>query len=235
MRGSSLQRSAFLSAALVFALAASAAAALGWATRPASVEQGRVSVRIVDVRPLQTSDPLLRDLITHTFAVRVAISAWKLLPYQPGATARDNRPGAGHWRLYLDGASLGDNFGPSQVTYTPYLSPGTHWIAVELSKADGSRLSPAIWSEPVILYVPRVLRCWQTGWHGAPETGTPRFTCERHARSSAARTSLGVFEGSSSSPAPARSLLQRAPRRSNPAWSSTAVPAEDPRTPGERR
>jgi hypothetical protein len=98
----------------------------------------------------------------------VATSAWKLLPYQPGATARDNRPGAGRWCLYLDGASLGDNFGSSRVTYTPYLSPGTHWIEVELSKADGSSLSPAIWSESVILHVPRVLRRWQTGWHGTP-------------------------------------------------------------------
>jgi hypothetical protein len=41
-RGSSLQRSAFLSATFTFALAASAAAALGWA-RPASVEFNRGS------------------------------------------------------------------------------------------------------------------------------------------------------------------------------------------------
>jgi hypothetical protein len=61
--------------------------------------------------------PGLRDLITHTFAVRVATSAWKLA-YQPGATARDSRPGAGRWCLYLDGASLGDNFGSSRITYT---------------------------------------------------------------------------------------------------------------------
>jgi hypothetical protein len=165
--------------AITVTLAASAAAASGWARTPASVEARRVSVRIVDVRPLQTSDATLRNVITHTFAVRVAIRGWKLLPYKPGATAGDNRAGAGHWRLYVDGFSLGDNFGGAQVTYTCYLSPGVHWIAAELSNADGSSLSPPVWSEPVVLHVPRVLRCWQTGWHGSAARGTPTFTCKR--------------------------------------------------------
>jgi hypothetical protein len=163
---------------IIVALAASAAAASGWARTPASVEARRVSIRIVDVRPLQTSDATLRNVISHTFAVRVAIRGWKLLPYKAGATAGDNRGGAGHWRLYVDGFSLGENFGRAQVTYTRYLSPGVHWIAAELSYADGSSLSPPIWSEPVILHVPRVVRCWQSGWRGSPERGTPSFTCK---------------------------------------------------------
>jgi hypothetical protein len=181
MRGPKLRRSALLSVTLAFALAASAAAAVGWERTPIHVERPARSIRIVDVRPLRIADPDLRDLITHTFAVRVATSDWELLPYQPGATASDNRPGAGHWRLYLDGASLGDNFGASPVTYTPYLSPGTHWIAAELSNADDTSLDPPLWSEPVILHVPRVIRCWQTGWRASSETGTPTFTCKRRA------------------------------------------------------
>ena len=133
------------------------------------------SIRIDDVRPLQTSDEALRDLITHTFAVHVRISGWTLLPYQPGASARDNRAGAGHWRLYLDGRPLADNLGSSRRTYV-YVSPGTHWIAAEISNADSTSLRPSIWSEPLILHVPRVVRCWQTGWRGSPATGTPTFT-----------------------------------------------------------
>jgi hypothetical protein len=176
--GEGQKRRVALSAAMVPTLAALAAAAVGWARTPASVEPRPTSIRIVDVRPLQTSNANLRDVITHTFAVRVAIRGWTLLPYRPGATASDNRAGAGHWRLYLDGGSLGDNFGGAQVTYTSYLSPGVHWIAAELSNADGSSLSSAVWSEPVLLHVPRVVRCWQSGWHGAPETGTPRFICK---------------------------------------------------------
>jgi hypothetical protein len=170
----------YVSAALVVALAASAAAAVGWARLAMHVERPR-SIKIIDVRPLRTSDPSLRDLITHTFAVRVAIRSWKLLPYRPGATVSDNHPRAGHWRLYLDGSSLGDNLGDAQVTYTRYLSPGTHWIAAELSNADSTSLHPPVWSEPVVLHVPRVIRCWQTGWRGSPETGTPAFTCNRGA------------------------------------------------------
>jgi hypothetical protein len=161
---------------LAVALAASAAAAVGWTRTPSASQPVAPSVRIIDVRPLQSPEPALRDLITHTFAVRVAIRGWTLLPYQPGVTARDNRLGAGHWRLYLDGWPLGDNFGAAHTTYA-YLPPGTHWLAAELSNADSTSLHPAVWSEPVILHVPRHIRCWQTGWRGIPETGTPTFTC----------------------------------------------------------
>ena len=130
------------------------------------------------MRPMQTADPDLRDLITHTFVVRVAISGWQLLPYRPGATADDNRARAGHWRLYLDGSSLGDKPGKEKRAYTPYLRPGTHWIAAELSNADHTSLNPPIWSEPVVLHVPAVIRCWQTGWRRSSRTGTPTFTCK---------------------------------------------------------
>jgi hypothetical protein len=160
-----------------FALAASAAAAVGWARTPAQIGQSAPSIRIVDVRPLQTTNPNLRDIITHTFAVRVAISGWRLLPYQPGATAEDNRSGAGHWRLYLDGFALGDNLGNQKRSYTPYLSRGTHWIAAELSNADSTSLETPIWSEPVALHIPAVIRCWQTGWRGSSRTGAPTLTC----------------------------------------------------------
>jgi hypothetical protein len=159
---------------LVVAFVASAAAAIGW-TRSA-FHPVAPSIQIVDVRPLHSPDPSLRDLITHTFAVRVAIRGWTLRPYQPGVTARDNRPAAGHWRLYLDGSPLGDNLGAGQTTYA-YLPPGTHWLAAELSNADSSSLHTAVWSEPVIVHVPRRIRCWQAGWKGTPETGTPIFTC----------------------------------------------------------
>jgi hypothetical protein len=165
---------------IVFAVAAATFAALGWTRTAEPVQRPAPSIRIVDVRPLHTSDAGLRDFVTHTFELHVAITGWRLLPYRPGATASDNRPGAGHWRLYLDGYSLGDNFGSSAVSYIGYLTPGTHWLAAELSNADSSSLQPAAWSEPIVLHVPRVLRCWQDGWRGSPELGTPRFRCNPH-------------------------------------------------------
>jgi hypothetical protein len=168
------QRTRTVHGALACALVASGAAVAGWARTP--VDRPAPSIRIVDVRPLRSPDPSLRGLITHTFAVRVAIDGFELLPYQPGVSARDNRRRAGHWRLYLDGHPLADNLGTEQHTYT-YLPVGEHWLAAELSNADSTSLHPAVWSEPVILHVPRVIRCWQTGWSGTPETGTPTFTC----------------------------------------------------------
>jgi hypothetical protein len=162
--------------ALTVAAAASAAAAAGWVRAPHAPPHSWV--QIVDVRPLETSDPDLRDRITHTFAVRIATAAWTLLPYKPGVTAEDNRHGAGHWRLYLDGHALADNLGSELVSYV-YLAPGLHWIAAELSNADSTSLQPSVWSEPVLLHVPKVIRCWQTGWRGSSETGIPRFRCRR--------------------------------------------------------
>ena len=144
------------SAALAFALVAFVAlvaAAAGWTKALIRSERQAPSIRIVDVRPLKTSDVALRDLVTHTFAVRVSVTGWKLLPYLPGAHPSDNRSDAGHWRLYLDGLPLGDNH--DNVSYTTYLSPGAHWIAAELSNLDHTSLRPTIWSEPVILNVPK--------------------------------------------------------------------------------
>lgn len=159
---------------VVVALGASAAALAGWVRAPG--ERPAPSLRIVEIRPLTTSDAGLRDLITHTFAVRVTITGWRLLPYQPAVTSDDNDRGAGHWRLYLDGHQLADNLGSSPVSYV-YLPSGIHWLAAELSNADSTSLRPSVWSEPVIVHVPRVVRCWQTGWHGSPERGTPTFSC----------------------------------------------------------
>lgn len=161
---------------LALLLGSAAAAAAGFA-RP-STRRAAPSLRITDVRPLFTSDVALRSLITHTFAVRVAIAGWRLLPYEPGVTAADNRAGAGHWRLYLDGHALADNLGSSPVTYV-YLTAGLHWLAAELSNADATSLEPPVWSEPVVLHVPRVIRCWQTGWHASAGHGVPRFRCLR--------------------------------------------------------
>ena len=161
--------------ALVLAALAAASAAVGWTRSPAP-SRPQPSVSIVDVQPLSTDDAALRDVITHTFAVRVRIRGWKLLPYVPGARG----PGphsAGHWRLFLDGRSLGTNYGAERVTYTGYLPPGTHWIAAELTDAAGASVEPPVWSEPVLLHVPRIVRCRQSGWRGSPETGTPTFRC----------------------------------------------------------
>jgi hypothetical protein len=142
---------------LLLALTASAAAALGWGRAPRTVVRTAPSVRIDEIRPLRTSDEGVRDLITHTFAVRVRIAGWALLPFRPGTTAADNRRGAGHWRLYLDGQALGDNLGAGRRTYV-YMSPGAHWLAAELSNADSTSLRPAVWSEPVTVHVPRYPR-----------------------------------------------------------------------------
>jgi hypothetical protein len=135
------------------AFGATIAAVTGWTRDPASRAEKRW-ITIRDVRPLHTDDPNLRNLITHTYAVRVSIAGWGLLPYRPGASADSNRPDAGHWRLYLNGHSLGDEYGDTRVSYTTYLPPGTHWIAAELSNADGTSLRPSVWSEPVLLHVP---------------------------------------------------------------------------------
>jgi hypothetical protein len=180
------RRRIWTSVAVLVALSASTAAALGWARAPRKLVRAAPSIRIVDLRPLQTSNASLRDIITHTVAIQVATRNWRLLPYRPGATARDNGRYAGHWRLYLDGHSLGDNFGAARVSYAT-LPPGTHWLAAELSNADSTSLRPAVWSEPVILHVPRVVRCWQTGWRGSPETGSPRFACNRNSSPAAIR------------------------------------------------
>jgi hypothetical protein len=138
-----------------FAVAATTiAAVVGWTREPDVRRVRPPSIAIRDVRPLQTDDANLRNLITHTFAVSVSIDGWRLLPYRPGAGSAANVTGAGHWRLYLDGYPLGDNYGDEQVTYTPYLPPGTHWIAAELSNADSTSLRTPVWSEPVLLHVP---------------------------------------------------------------------------------
>jgi hypothetical protein len=145
---------------MVLFVAASSAALATWLDAPPS-DAPAPSVRIVDIRPLRSTNAELRDLVSHTFAVRVRIDEWTLLPSKPDATARDNRRGEGHWRLYLDGRPLGNSSGDALVSYV-YLSPGQHWIAAELSQADSTSLDPPVWSEPLILHVPRVISCWQS-------------------------------------------------------------------------
>ena len=104
------------------------------------------TIRIVDVRPLATSDPNLEQLIAHHFAVRV-------------------ETGAARWRLFLDGNPIEES--ASKVIDTPYLVPGTHWIAAQLRHGN-------VWSEPVVLHVPKTVRCWQTGARPGAITCRPR-------------------------------------------------------------
>jgi hypothetical protein len=141
-------------ATIALLAAAFAAAAIGWSRGrpPLPPTPAAQSIRIVDVQPLRTSDPNLRDLLAHHLAVRV-------------------RKTAARWSLYVDGQPFDESTAP--VLHTPYLTPGTHWIAARLQRGGG------VWSEPVVLHVPRVMRCWQTGWDGGAETGTPRFRCRR--------------------------------------------------------
>lgn len=165
-----MRQALLLNGAALSALGAVAAA--GW-TRETS--RPRTAIAITDVRPLRVSEPSLHRTASHYFAVRVAVDGWTLLPYEPGTVAAP-RDG-GHWRLYLDGHRLGESYGTAGLAYTPYLTPGTHWIAAELTNIDSTSLTPPVWSEPVVLHVPRRIRCWQTGWHGTPDTGTPRYNC----------------------------------------------------------
>ena len=136
----------------VAALVALVFAVVGWTRDPAAAKSPVRAVRIVDVRPLHTSDRALSDMFSHELAVRVSLSGWRLYPYRPGATSRDNRREGGHWRIYVDGQPLAHVY--TRTTYTPYLAPGTHWLVAELRNVDQSSLRPSVWSEPVVLYVP---------------------------------------------------------------------------------
>jgi hypothetical protein len=157
-------------------VAASSAAVVSWID--ARKEGPAPSIHIVGVRPLQSTNSDVRDLISHTFAVRVRVDDWTLLPHEPDVTAHDNRNGQGHWRLYLDGRPLGNITGDTLVSYV-YLIPGEHWIAAELKRADSTSLDPPVWSEPVILHVPRVISCWQAATRGAVVSGRSKNSC-RH-------------------------------------------------------
>jgi hypothetical protein len=121
-----------------------AAAAAGWTRAP---EATPPSIRIVDVHPLAQ-----RDFLSHYVEVRVATHSWPLLAPRPDRSGLDPRPRLRHWRLYVDGYPVADVTTTEAVT--PYLPPGTHWIAVELRRPDHARLSPPVWSEPVILHMP---------------------------------------------------------------------------------
>jgi hypothetical protein len=175
-----------LAVSIAAAVLASALAAVGWTRAPSEVRRPTPGIRIVDVHPLHSPEPSLDGLITHTFAVRVALRGWTLLPYEPGVSARDNGSGAGHWRLYLDGRRLADNLGGQTTTYVR-IDPGTHWLTADLSNADSTSLTNPLFAEPVILHVPRHMQCWQTGWRGGPERGMPIFTCHRGSRGRPAR------------------------------------------------
>jgi hypothetical protein len=151
----------------VLLVAASSAAAVSWVRAPHKSVPAP-SVQIVDVRALRSTNPDLRDLISHTFAIRVQVDTWTL------DRARQSHGSAG-WRLYLDGRPLGDIPGDTVVSYV-YLIPGEHWIAAELRRAATS-LDPPVWSQPVILHVPRVISCRQATGRASTESGTPNQTC----------------------------------------------------------
>lgn len=152
-----------------------AAAATGWTRSLTATDRPPPAIRIVDVRPLQTSDAALRELFSHELAVRVAVTDWNLYPDPPAAAAGVSRRDGGHWHLYVDGESLGDIH--TAVAYTPYLVAGTHWIAAELRHVDHTALRPPVWSEPVIVYVPKRIRCRQTGPSGPLSSTSPELSC----------------------------------------------------------
>ncbi len=143
-----MERSHF-ALALLFVLAAALAAG-GWARAPGGA---RPTIAIADVRPL-----VLPAGPTHYFAVRVRTRGWRLERSSPEVSGLDAAPHLRHWRLYLDGHPIADTF--TDVFDTPYLEPGTHWIAAELRGPDHERLQPDVWSEPVVLQVPKTIRCW---------------------------------------------------------------------------
>jgi hypothetical protein len=107
---------------IVLLAGALAAAVVGW-TRTSSSP----SIRIVDVRPLATTDPNLRDLLAHHLAVRVQKTHAR-------------------WSLYVDGHPIEES--TAKVIDTPYLTPGPHWLAARLQRKG-------VWSEPVTLHMPR--------------------------------------------------------------------------------
>jgi hypothetical protein len=151
---------------------------------PSPLGPGRVSVRIVDVRPLQTSDPGLRDLITHTFGVRdqpleaAPLSAGRNRARQP-SRRRPLTP-LPRWRLAR-----------RQIrAVTRHL----HTLLQSRHALDRGRAEQRRWQQPLSRNLvgaghppcPARAPLWQTGWHGTAETGTPRFTCKRHAPPTAA-------------------------------------------------
>jgi hypothetical protein len=140
---------AIVAASLAAPLAA--AAVVGWTREPA---HPRPTIRIVDVRPLSTTDPDLRDLLGHHLSVRVATRDWDLEPVRGDLSGLDPRPRLRHWRLYVDGHPLSDSF--VDVAFTSYLPPGDHWLIAELRRPDHTSLQPPVWSEPVLLHIPRV-------------------------------------------------------------------------------
>jgi hypothetical protein len=156
-----MERSRFALALL--AVVAAALAAGGWARVPAGA---RPTIAIADVRPL-----VLPDGPSHYFAVRVRTNGWRLQRARPDESGLDARPRVRRWRLYLDGHPVGDT--AADIFDTPYLLPGTHWIAAELRGRNHERLRPDVWSEPVVLEVPKTIRCWPV---------ERRLTCTTRAR-----------------------------------------------------
>jgi hypothetical protein len=153
--------------------AAVATAAAGWARSPAKPRSP--SIRFVSVTPLSTADAGLRDVVGHHLSVRVATTGWPLRHVRDRAGGLEEGPRLRRWRLYVDGRAFGDSY--DDVAVTPYLPPGTHWLAAELRGPGHERLRPPVWSEPVVLHMPRSIRCLQTGWRGGAESGRPTFAC----------------------------------------------------------
>jgi hypothetical protein len=92
------------------------------------------------------------------------------------------------------GHYLPDSLGNATITYTPYLTPGTHWIAAELSNSDPTSLRPPVWPETVVLHVPRAIRCWPTRWRGTPGHGTPTSPVSRCSTKAGRADSAERFE-----------------------------------------
>jgi hypothetical protein len=136
---------------LTLLTALGALATIGWTRAPT---QARPTITIVDVRPLTTNDPDLRDMLGHHLAIRVATTRWNLKPARSDTSGLDPRPRLKRWRLYIDGHPLSDSF--TNTAYTPNLPAGDHWLVAELRRPDHSSLQPQVWSAPITLHIPHV-------------------------------------------------------------------------------
>jgi hypothetical protein len=135
------------------ALALAAAAVL--ASTPASgAAPAGPSIRIVSVEAMHAPG-VLRDMFDRVYEVRVAITGWKLyrtnLNHQ--APPPGNRPGGGHWHLYVDGEYASSS--NDALAHTWYLTPGRHTIYAELAAVDHAPLSGMhAWSKDAVVQVP---------------------------------------------------------------------------------
>lgn len=111
------------------------------------------SIRIVSVEPMQAPG-VLRDMFDRVYEVKVRVRGWRMYRLLGrGAQPSDNRPGGGHWQLFVDGELASQS--NDHVAHTYYLTPGVHRIYAELANVDHTPIAyqPA-WSQTVTIDVP---------------------------------------------------------------------------------